>query len=206
MVIVALPITARAATSIAAHGSGLGVDGWTAATLDAFADTLIPGEKRYPGDTAVAGVTSGPSGASVGYLTLLTTSEAGIAPGLSGVAALLNARASAYAITRGILLTPWRPAFVALSFSHRSTVVAALFQPSDPDRDIWSVMSLMSSLAFDAAAHMPTRDAAASPHPGLAWLRFPAPGADGLWRYNEHSYGRVLADSHPLTTTEGHPA
>ena len=32
----------------------------TTLTLEAYADTLIPGEKRFPGDVAIAGVVTGP--------------------------------------------------------------------------------------------------------------------------------------------------
>ena len=43
-------------------------------------------------------------------------------------------------------------------------------------------------------------------HPGLAWLRFPAPDADGLYRFPVFSYGRRLARRHPDTTASGSPA
>jgi hypothetical protein len=74
------------------------------------------------------------------------------------------------------------------------------------DRPVWQILALVTGLAFDTAAHLDTRQALAAGHPGLTWLRFPAPDADGLWRFPQFSYGRVLADSHPATTPSGSPA
>ncbi|MCX2184999.1 regulator [Streptomyces sp. SKN60] len=181
------------------------VDAWTRDTLDAFTDTLIPGTKRYAGDTAVAGAAPGPGGADAGFTDLLLHPALALAPVLPGIATVLNTRAASYAVTRGIWLPPWLPAFVALSYSRRTAVVSDLFQPSDVDRQLWSVMALLSSLAFDAAAHLSTRQAIAEGHPGLLFLGFPPPGPDGLWRYPDHSYRRVLAAVHPHTTAEGSP-
>ncbi|MFF0269121.1 DUF5987 family protein [Kribbella sp. NPDC004536] len=179
---------------------------WTGDTLDAFADTIIPGVKRYGGDVAVAGAAAGPSGAATGYLTLLSAPQTGLGPLLDGIAALLNTRSSAYAVLHGILLPPWRPPFVGLGFNHRCTVVSDLYQPDDPDRDLWAMMALLAGLAFDCAAHLNTATAVSQSHPGLAWLGFPAPGADGLWRFPDFSYGLVLAGTHPGTTSDGQPA
>jgi enediyne biosynthesis protein E8 len=61
-------------------------------------------------------------------------------------------------------------------------------------------------LAFHTAGHLSTADAVRSGHPGLAWLDFPLPDADGLWRYPEFSYRRELATTHPATTSTGQPA
>ncbi|QGN50860.1 regulator [Micromonospora sp. WMMC415] len=177
----------------------------TVDTLDAFTDTLIPGAKRFPGDVAVAGVATGPGGADAGFLTLLTDPRVGARPLLPAVAALLNARAWGYALSQGSWPTPRLPAFVALSYRHRSAVVARLFQRDDPDRDLWAVLALASGLAFDAAAHLPTAQAVRDRHPGLAVLRFPPPDPDGFWRHPESSYRLVLADRHPDTTPEGNP-
>ncbi|MGN9778099.1 DUF5987 family protein [Micromonospora sp. H33] len=195
----ALPLLGGAARSAAALPAS------TVDTLDAFTDTLIPGAKRFPGDVAVAGVAAGPGGADAGFLTLLTDPRAGARPLLPAIATLLNARAWGYALSRGIWLTPLLPAFVALPYRHRSAVVARLFQRDDPDRDLWAVLALASSLAFDAAAHLPTAQAVRDRHPGLATLRFPPPDPDGFWRHPDSSYRRALADRHPDTTPEGSP-
>lgn len=172
-------------------------------TLDAFADTLIPGEKRHSGDVAVAGAAAGPSGASAGFRTLLMAMDLGMT--LGAISTLLNARATAYALTHGILLPPGLMPFVALRYRDRTAVVSRLFQPSDLDRDLWVVMALLSSLAFDAAAQMTTVDAIRLGHPGLTYLDFPTPDNDGLWRYADYSYRTVLADEHPRTTPGGQP-
>lgn len=203
----ALSAAALPAASLAATGSAAAAaSSWTVDTLDAFTDTLIPGAKRYPGDTAVAGAATGPGGAHAGYLTLLTDPRTGLAPLLGAIADLLNARAVSYAVLHGIWLSPFQPAFVGLTYPHRSAVVAGLFQPSDLDRTLWVVMALLSSLAFDTAAHRPTAQAVRSGHPGLAFIGFPQPDPDGLWRYPQFSYRRVLATTHPDTTAEGSPA
>ncbi|MFC0626024.1 DUF5987 family protein [Kribbella deserti] len=179
---------------------------WTVQTLEAFTDTLIPGAKRYPGDIAVAGSAPGPGGADAGYLALLTDPAVGTSHLLGTVAGLLNVRATAYALNKGIILPSLYPPFVGLAFRHRTAVVHAAFGLSDPDRDLWVIMALLSSLSFDAAVHLHTRTALQQHHPGLRWLGFPDPGADGLWRYPEHSYRRVLADLHPGTSSGGNPA
>jgi len=49
-------------------------DGTPAAmTLEAFADTIVPGEKRSPDDHAIAGAASGPGAVGAGALELLRT-------------------------------------------------------------------------------------------------------------------------------------
>ncbi|MFC7247505.1 DUF5987 family protein [Catellatospora aurea] len=175
-------------------------------TLTAFTDTLIPGAKRFPGDTAVAGEAPGPGGADSGFIALLTDQRTGTGPFLDAIATTLNTRALGYAISHGIWIPPFVPPFVALAFRHRSAVVAGLFEPDQPDRDLWSVMVLLSGIAFDAAAHLPTAAAVISGHPGLTYLRFPEPDPDGLWRHPTYSYRRSLATAHPQTTAEGNPS
>ncbi|WP_233289296.1 DUF5987 family protein [Kitasatospora sp. MBT63] len=179
---------------------------WTVQTLEAFADTLIPGERRHPGDLPIAGAVTGPGAVQAGAVDVLTSPELPLAPLLPAIGALLDTRAAAYALTHLLLLPPTSPAFVGLPFKHRTALVGGLFDPGDLDRQIWQVLSLMVGLAFDTAAHLDTRQALAGRHPGLAWLGFPAPDADGLWRFPQYSYGRALADLHPATTASGSPA
>lgn len=45
--------------------------------LEAFADTLIPGEKRGPSDRAVAGVSRGGGAVASGVIEVLLTPEGG---------------------------------------------------------------------------------------------------------------------------------
>ncbi|MEU6218202.1 DUF5987 family protein [Streptomyces sp. NPDC047022] len=181
-------------------------ESWTTQTLEAFSDTLIPGERRFPGDVAVAGAVTGPGAVQAGVVDLLNSPSLPVAGLLPAIATLLDARALAYAALRLIWLPPTRPPFVGLSFSDRTALVGGLFDSGDPDRPIWQVLSLLVGLAFDTAGQQDTVQALAQGHPGLAWLRFPGPDPDGLWRFRDFSYGRPLAALHPETTASGSPA
>ncbi|MDT0467909.1 DUF5987 family protein [Streptomyces gibsoniae] len=181
-------------------------ESWTTQTLEAFADTLIPGQRRFSGDMAVAGAVTGPGAVQAGVVGLLGSPELPVAPLLPAIAALLDARAVAYAALRLIWLPPTLPPFVGLSFADRTALVGGLFDPDDPDRPIWQVMSLLVGLAFDTAGQQDTVEALGQGHPGLMWLRFPEPDPDGLWRFPDFSYGRPLAALHPNTTASGSPA
>jgi enediyne biosynthesis protein E8 len=200
------PGTSAGAASARTKAAAGAAESATAQTLEAFADTLVPGERRFPGDLAIAGAVSGPGAVQAGVMDVLTSPRLPLAPLLPEIAALLDARALAYAVTHLILLPPTSPAFVGLSFADRTALVGGLFGPDDLDRPVWQVLSLVVGLAFDTAAHLDTREALAAGHPGLAWLRFPAPDADGLWRFPQFSYGRPLAALHPATTPSGSPA
>ncbi|MCX5233249.1 DUF5987 family protein [Streptomyces sp. NBC_00233] len=193
------PLTPLPAEATSALGN------WNTQTLEAFADTLIPGQRRYTGDLPIAGAVTGPGAVQAGAIQVLTSPQLPLAPWLAGIAGLLDARALAWAATHLLLLPPTWPAFVGLPFSHRTALVTGLFDPDDPDRPIWQVMALLVGLAFDAAGHQTTTTALANGHPGLAWIGFPAPDADGLWRFPQHSYNRPLADLHPRTTASGSP-
>jgi hypothetical protein len=181
-------------------------ESWTTQTLEAFADTLIPGQRRFTGDVVVAGAVTGPGAVQAGVVGLLNSPELPAAPLLPAIAALLDARAVAYAALRLIWLSPTRPPFVDLTFSHRTALVGGLFDPDDLDRPIWQMLSLLVGLAFDTAGQQDTVEALGQGHPGLKWLRFPDPDADGLWRFPDFSYGRPLAALHPDTTASGSPA
>ncbi|MFE0513298.1 DUF5987 family protein [Streptomyces sp. NPDC058964] len=181
-------------------------ESWTTQTLEAFADTLIPGQRRFPGDVAVAGAVAGPGAVQAGAVGLLHSPELPVAPLLPAIAALLDARAVAYAALRLIWLPPTLPPFVGLPFSDRTALVGGLFDPDDPDRPIWQVLSLLVGLAFDTAGQQDTVEALGQGHPGLTWLHFPEPDPDGMWRFPDFSYGRQLAALHPNTTASGSPA
>lgn len=192
-------LTASSADATSTLGS------WNTQTLEAFADTLIPGQRRYVGDVSIAGAVTGPGAVQAGAIHVLTSPQLPLAPWLPGIAGLLDARALAWATTRLLFLPPTRPAFVGLPFRQRTALVTGLFDPDDTDRPVWQVMALLVGLAFDTATHQTTAAALANGHPGLAWLGFPAPEADGLWRFPQHSYNRPLADLHPHTTASGSP-
>lgn len=175
-------------------------------TLEAFADTIIPGEKRFPGDRAIAGVAEGGGAVTAGAVEVLETPAAGIAAGLAPLSIALNEHAVKYAEQAGLTLDDTVPAFVALPFEHRTALVRELTRPGHPEKDGWVLLALFSNMAYDTAPHRHTAEALASGHPGLTAMRFAAPDADGLWRFPAYSYGRKLADPHPDTTASGSPA
>ncbi len=175
-------------------------------TLEAFADTIVPGEKRSPDDVSVAGASPGPGAVVAGALDLLHTEATGLTAGLPYLAQMLDGHATARAAEHGLELDATLPAFVALPFAHRTALVAALTTPGHPEKDGWVALALFCNMAFDSAAHLPTAQAIAQGHPGLAALGFADPDADGLWRFPGYSYGRRLADLHPSTSIDGSPA
>jgi ribose/xylose/arabinose/galactoside ABC-type transport system permease subunit len=59
-------------------------------TLEAFADTLIPGQKRFPGDRAIAGVVSGPGAVQAGAIEMMNFPPVGLQPALFGLFLTLN--------------------------------------------------------------------------------------------------------------------
>jgi len=174
-------------------------------TLEAFADTIVPGEKRWPDDRAVAGAADGPGAVAAGALELLATPATGIADSLDGYVRDLNERAQAYACTHGLLLDGSAPPFVALAFADRTALVQELTAPGNPEKELWVLLVLFANMAFDTAAHMHTTDAMAAGHPGLTAMGFAQPDPDGLWRFEDYSYGRPLARIHPRTTASGSP-
>jgi hypothetical protein len=175
-------------------------------TLEAFADTILPGEKRSPDDHAIAGVASGGGSVASGAVELLEHPAGGFADSLDGLMSLLNAHAGAYAEEHAIALDAALPAFVALSYPDRVAVIRALTDPEHPEKAIWVGLSMFSVMAFDSAAHLDTPQALQAGHPGLTAMGYAKPDADGLWRFPRFSYGRVLADLHPKTTATGSPA
>jgi hypothetical protein len=94
---------------------------------------------------------------------------------------------------------------VALDFDNRTRFLLALLAPQHPDYLAWYALAAMPFLAFHTAGFLHTADALARHHPGLEAIGFPAPGADGRWRFPVFSYRRRLAASHPDTTATGSP-
>jgi enediyne biosynthesis protein E8 len=176
------------------------------ATLEAFADTIIPGEKRSPEDRAIAGAASGGGAVAAGALELLHWSATGIDGWLDDLAARLNEHAAAYTAEQELPVDPTAPSFVALPIEHRTAVVKRLTTPGHPEKQFWVCLALFCNMAFDSAAHLPTAEAIAAGHPGLIAMGIPAPDPDGRWRFGAFSYGRKLADVHPDTTPSGSPA
>lgn len=181
-------------------------DQYRTRTLEAYADTFVPGAKRSPDDRAVAGAAAGPGAVAAGALELLEMPATGVADGLDDLVRTLNGHAHTYATEHGLAIDAPVPPFVALSFADRTAVVRALIAPGHPEKDIWILVALFCFMAFDTAAHMHTVDAIAAGHPGLTAMGFAKPDADGLWRFPDYSYGRQLASLHPDTTPAGDPA
>jgi hypothetical protein len=183
-----------------------GADAARTMTLEAFADTIIPGEKRSPEDRAIAGAAAGGGAVTSGAVPLLEWSACGLADALDGLAVALNGHATRYAQGHGLELDDAVPAFVALPFEHRTALVLALTAPEHPEKQLWVGLALFSNMAFDSAAHLSTAQALAAGHPGLLTIGYQRPDADGLWRFPRFSYGRALARLHPDTTPAGSPA
>jgi enediyne biosynthesis protein E8 len=175
-------------------------------TLEAYADTFVPGEKRSADDRAIAGAAPGAGAVEAGAVELLETPATGVTFGLDDLVKALNEHAKQYAAANGITIDESVPAFVAMSYADRSALVRTLIAPDHPEKDIWILVALFCFMAFDTAAHMHTVDAIAAGHPGLTAMGFAKPDADGLWRFPDYSYGRQLASLHPGTTPAGDPA
>jgi hypothetical protein len=185
-------------------------------TLEAFADTFVPGERRFPDDIAVAGAAAGAGAVAAGAIELLHTPATGISEILPDLVGILNEHAAEYATANGIELDGIEldgtaldgdaPAFVSLGFAQRSELLRRLTDPDHPEKEFWILAALFCFMAFDTAAHMGTASAIENGHPGLATMGFAAPDPDGLWRFADFSYGRQLARIHPDTTPSGDPA
>ncbi|HEX4701923.1 MAG TPA: DUF5987 family protein [Pseudonocardiaceae bacterium] len=175
-------------------------------TLEAWADTIIPGEKRWPGDRAIAGVSEGGGAVAAGAVEVLHTEAGGLAPALPHIVNSLNTHAQTYATERGIELDDTVPPFVALESEDRIALVQILCKPGHPEKQIWVNLAVFSNMSFDTGAHLSTPQALADGHVGLTHLGFRKPDADGIWRFTDYTYGRQLAQPHPNTTPSGSPA
>ncbi|MEV0271233.1 MAG: regulator [Hamadaea sp.] len=175
-------------------------------TLEAFADTILPGEKRHPDDLAIAGVSEGGGAVAAGAVELLEHPSGGFADSLGSLMFMLNLHAGQYAAEQALQLDPILPAFVALPYEHRAALVTRLTAPGHAEKAMWVGLAMFATMAFDAAAHLTTTDALAAGHPGLTLMGYAAPEADGVWRFPQFSYGRQLAKPHPNTTSTGSPA
>src|SRR5579859_5983419 len=71
-------------------------------TLEAFADTLVPGERRFAGDRAIAGAAPGAGAVAAGAIELLETPATGVAESLDNYVQALNTHAAAYASEHGL--------------------------------------------------------------------------------------------------------
>ncbi|GAA2868509.1 hypothetical protein Acy02nite_84060 [Actinoplanes cyaneus] len=175
-------------------------------TLEAYADTIIPGERRGAGDLAVAGAADGGGAVASGAVDLMVSVEGGLAGMLDTLVTGLNDHAVEYAGRAGVRLEPGVPPFVALPFPHRTALVQALTAAGHPEQDLWVSLAMFSVMAWDTGAAEHTVDALAAGHPGLIQMGFARPDPDGLWRFPDFSYRRALATPHPHTAATGDPA
>ena len=191
-------------TALAGPPGGTSTDAMTT-TLEAFADTLIPGRKRFDGDVAIAGVVQGPGAVQAGAVDLMWFPPAAVGPALPGFVSMLESRATAYAAQHHVVVDPTLPPFVALGFADRTRLCVELLDPSAPDYLLWWALAAMPFLAFHTAGHLHTVTAVRDGHPGLRAIGFPHPDRDGLWRFPHFSYRRKLAHPHADTTATGNP-
>jgi enediyne biosynthesis protein E8 len=166
-------------------------------TLEAYADTLIPGEKRFPADRAIAGVVSGAGAVQGGAIEMMNFAPVGFQPLLPLLALSINVYAFLYALLTGIDLDPTVPPFVALDFASRTALLVALLGGTGQDQRVFYGLAAVCFVAYNTAGYLPTVVAISDGHPGLAAIGFPPPNSDGLWRFPEFSYQRVLARPHP---------
>jgi hypothetical protein len=176
-------------------------------TIEAVADTLIPGEKRFDGDVAVAGVARGAGAVQAGAIAFMRFRGTGVGVAVPAFAAAINAEAVGYAVQRGLVTDPTLPPFVALDYKDRKTMLDGLLNSGGGQETlIWFAIAGLVFLAYHTAGHLHTVDAVRRGHPGLKAIGFPQPDDDGLWRFPKFSYRRKLAKIHPHTTKSGNPA
>jgi enediyne biosynthesis protein E8 len=174
-------------------------------TLEAFADTLIPGQKRSPTDRAIAGVVKGPGAVQGGALRMMNFPPLGVQAALPGLAFTLNLYAFAYAVSHKITLHLTVPPFVELDFESRTALLLKIFEGTGQDRAAFTALAALTFAAFNTAGYLPTAEAIENGHPGLATIGFPAPNKNGVWRFPKFSYRRILAKPHP-NARRGNPA
>lgn len=175
-------------------------------TIEAVADTLIPGEKRFDGDVAIAGVARGPGAVQAGAIEFMRFRGTGIGAVLPVFAAAVNAEAVAYAAQHGVIPDPTLPPFVGLKYADRKAMLDGLLNTGGGEESLlWFALAGLVFLSFHTAGYLSTADAVRQGHPGLKSIGFPQPDHDGLWRFPTFSYRRKLARIHPHTTKTGQP-
>lgn len=193
-----LPPTQR--PRVAALGEPATLSATQRTTLEAFADTVIPGRKRHPDDDAIAGVSTTPGAVEAGALTVLCDPATGIEDGIGDMAELLDAYSVTWATRQG---HPNVTSFVDLTFTQRRAVVAALTSRTEPQHDLWFLLALFATMAYDSAPHRETIDALNDPNSGLQAMGFLPPTRQGRWNFPTNSYGRALASLRDGTDAKG---
>ena len=174
-------------------------------TFEAFADTLIPGEKRFPADRAIAGVVSGAGAVRAGAIEMLNFPPVGFQAALPGLALTINVLALLFAFEQRITLSLTVPPLVELDFASRTALLVKTLESNGPEQAAFSGLAAVVFVAYNTAGYLPTVVAIRNGHPGLAAIGFPPPDPDGVWRFPKFSYRRVLAQAHPRSY-RGNPA
>lgn len=156
----------------------------TDATLQAFADTILPGRRvartalGHPVDpAAIAGVDPQPGAVEADALALFHHPEIGF-----------DALAPAFLSELETLSLPHGGDFVRLSFAGRVAVCLSGLAFHNPTRLVWEAAAAVPFTAFCAAAL--TVDATAADAPGYAVMGLPGTAPHG---YAGASYRRVLS-------------
>jgi hypothetical protein len=157
------------------------------ATLQAFADTLIPGRKATRTDLgdeihpqAIAGVDSSPGAVEADALRVfhdpLVGFDALTGPFLTDLS--------------GRSLQQGNPSFLALDFERRTKVCVAGLSFKNPDRALYEAAAAIPFTAFCAAAEHPI--GTSSNASGYRVMGYPGAAPNG-YRYTRFSYRRKLA-------------
>ena len=164
------------------------------ATLQAFADTILPGRKADTTDLghsidplAIAGVDSRPGAVEADALALYHHPEVGFDALEPGFLADLTARSAQYGGD-----------FLHLGFADRVRACLAGFDYSNPTRVLWEAAAAVPFTAFCAAALIPNATAAQAS--GYRVMGLPGVAPNG---YRGYSYRRRL--SHERTRSGSLP-
>ncbi|MGN6472038.1 MAG: DUF5987 family protein, partial [Mycobacteriales bacterium] len=106
-------------------------------TIEAVADTLIPGEKRFESDVAIAGVARGPGAVQAGAMEFMRFPGTGVGVALPGFAAAVNAAALAYCGEHGIAPDPTLPPFVGLGYHDRKAMLDGLLNTGNGEEQLF---------------------------------------------------------------------
>src|ERR687884_929915 len=180
-VLAALPIAER----MIAADPGLAAVSYDDATLQAFADTLIPGRKATHTDLgdeihplAIAGVATQPGAVEADALRVYHDPLVGF----SALAGPFLSDLSTRSLQQG------NPSFLMLSFQQRTQVCLQALSFSNPDRVLYEAAAAVPFTAFCAAAEHPigtSRNAS-----GYRVMGYPGAAPNG---YRGFSYRRKLA-------------
>ena len=203
----AAAVASASALSLVADAGAAGAD--TSAqrmTLEAWADTIVPGEKRDPADRAVAGACDGPGAVQAGVWTLMNDPDVGIAPILPALTVQLNDAAAQYAAAHRVPLDARRPALrrPAVPSPHQARAAAARSQPRRS--------AALVRARGDGDARVPHRGAArhgrgpACRASGTRVDRVPEAGSRTACGASRTSRTGARSPQAPATTRTGNPA